>query len=310
MILFTGILIILHGCSDKNDFPVLKGPYLGQTPPGMIPKLFASDFLSIDGGEFNSVFSPDGNEFYYSLSNQEKKKDQIMVTRRLNNIWTKPEVAPFSGTFDDCDVSISPDGNGLFFISIGRTLPGKNVPTKRNYIWYAERMNIGWSEPQLLDYPGNKGGVYPVVTNNGTLYFSARLEENFGKADIYRSRYVNGNYSEPENLGPVINSPYSESDTYIAPDESFMIITCWDRPENIGGTKSDFYISFRKKDDSWTTPQNMGNRINTRYIEFCPILSPDGKYFFFSSDRNDENECDIYWVDAKIIEALKPKNLK
>lgn len=173
-----------------------------------------------------------------------------------------------------------------------------------------DRMDKGWGKPRLLDYPGNVGGVYPTVTNNKTLYFSSRLEENFGKADIYRSRFINGTYSVPENVGRSINSEYGETDTFVAPDESYMIVTCWKRPENIGGNAADLYVSFYKKDGSWTVLRNMGKSINTKYIEFCPMLSPDGKYFFFSSDRVDVKECDIYWVDAKIIDKLKPKKLK
>ena len=294
----------------KDDFPVLKGPYLGQKPPEMTPEIFAPGIISTDGGEFNSVFSPDGNEFYYSQTNKEKKKDQIMYMKRVNNMWTKPAIAPFSGEYDDCDMSISYDGQRFFFISIGRILPDSNTPTKRNYMWYMEKTQTGWGEPQLLEYPGNVGGVYPISTDNGTLYFSSRLEENFGGADIYRSQFVSGSYAAPENLGSAINSKYSESDTFVAPDESFLIVTCWERPENIGGGKSDLYLSFRKRDGSWTTLKNMGKLINTEYIEFCPMLSPDGKYFFFSSDRTDVDECYIYWMDAKIIEEFKPDDLK
>ncbi|MFC2141335.1 hypothetical protein ACFLR7_00190 [Acidobacteriota bacterium] len=301
---------IIEDLKPKDDFPVLKGPYLGQKPPGMTPEIFAPGIASTDCGEFNSVFSPDGNEFYYSQTNKEKKKDQIMSMKRVNDRWTKPEIAPFSGEYDDCDMSISHDGQRFFFISIGRILPGGSTPTKRNYLWFMEKTQSGWGEPQLLEYPGNVGGVYPISTNNGTLYFSSRLEENFGKADIYRSQFVSGSYAAPENLGSAINSKYSESDTFVAPDESFAIVTCWERPENIGGAKSDLYISFRKRDGSWTTLKNMGKLINTEYIEFCPMLSPDGKYFFFSSDRTDVEECDIYWVDAKVVEELKPKELK
>jgi len=47
----------------------------------------------------------------------------------------------------------------------------------------------------------------------------------------------------------------------------------------------------------------MGGAVNSDKREFCPMLSPDGKNFFFSSKRTGEG--DIFWVDAKVIEALK-----
>ena len=294
-----------------EGFPLLKGPYLGQKPPGMTPEIFAPGIVSREGGEFNSAFSPDGNEFYFSTSDKKKKKDQIMWMRRVDGVWTAPEVAPFSGVHDDCDVSVSRDGRRLFFISSGRILPGENLPTRRNYMWYVDRTENGWGEPRLVDYPGNRGGVYPVTTDNGTLYFSSRLEENFGKGDVYRCRLVNGKYAAPENLGGAVNSPHGESDAFVAADESFIIVTCWDRPGNIGGSKSDLYIGFRRRDGSWSALQNMGPLINTDEIEFCPALSPDGKYFFFSrylaGESYDVHACNILWVDAKILKRYKPK---
>jgi len=309
IILFM-VLSFCFTCDDalQKDFPVLTGPYLGQKPPGMIPEVFAPGILANGGTPFNSAFSPDGSEFYYSVSSEKEKKDQIWYTRRINNVWSKPEIAPFSGQYDDCDVSFSPDGQRLFFISLGRPLPGQLVQTKRNFIWFIERRETGCTDPQLLEYPGNRGGVFPVSTANKTLYFSARLEESFGSGDIYRSRWVQGVYKDPENLGPVINSKYGESDAHISMDESFLIFTRWKDPDNTGGGQADLYISFSQNDGSWSKLVNLGPSINTDHIEFCPSFSPDGEYFFFSRFIEETNDCNIYWVDAKVIEELIPKN--
>ena len=101
-----------------------------------------------------------------------------------------------------------------------------------------------------------------------------------------------------------INTGYNEHDPYIAPDESYLIFTS-NRP---GGYESaDLYICFKNTDDSWAEPINMGNKINSDKYDYCPILSPDGKYLFFSSYRTGNG--DIYWVDAKVIEELKPDKL-
>ena len=45
--------------------------------------------------------------------------------------------------------------------------------------------------------------------------------------------------------------------------------------------------------------KNMGEQINSSSADFTPILSPDGKYFFFTSWRNGSG--DIYWVDSEAI---------
>ena len=70
---------------------------------------------------------------------------------------------------------------------------------------------------------------------------------------------------------------------------------------------SDLYISFKNANDNWTKPRNFGAGINSEYDEWRAILSFEGKYLFFSSRRTGNG--DIYWVDAKIIEELRSKEL-
>jgi hypothetical protein len=65
-------------------------------------------------------------------------------------------------------------------------------------------------------------------------------------------------------------------------------------PESIGGGRG-LYISFRKNDGSWTVAQN------TDIPGGLPKVTPDGKYFFFSRDK------DVYWVDAGVIDRLRPR---
>ena len=309
MLVVCFLFFVLIACSSQDAFPVLKGPYLGQKPPGMTPEIFAPDILSKDNLAFGLVFTPDGNELYFKLFDPVKDIGSIMCMKRVNNIWTKPEVAPFSGTYFDLDMSISHDGYRFFFRS-NRPFPGSNKLKDRFYIWYMIRIKDGWSEPRPLDFSGNINIPVgcPTITFNGTLYFTARLDGTIGGSDVYRSRFVNGSYVTPENLGSTINSKYNENNMLIAPDESYMIVACNGRPENIG--EEDLYIGFRKSNGSWTTLKNMGKAINTKSDEKCPVLSPDGKYLFFIRYKLNVDACDIYWVDAKVIEELKPDYLK
>ena len=121
-------------------------------------------------------------------------------------------------------------------------------------------------------------------------------------ADIYQSRLINGQYNSPEKV-KIINTDYYEGCPYIAPDESYIIF-CSNRP---GGyyNYTELYISFRKKDGSWTQGINMGKTINMGNIT-CSGMSPDHRYLFFTHRTNGID--DYYWVDAKVIEELRPKN--
>jgi hypothetical protein len=68
------------------------------------------------------------------------------------------------------------------------------------------------------------------------------------------------------------------------------------------------YVSFNKRDGSWTSAVNFGKNINSPAYDWIPFISDDGKYLFFTSNRN--GNYDIYWVDIMIIEELKPDELK
>jgi Tol biopolymer transport system component len=108
------------------------------------------------------------------------------------------------------------------------------------------------------------------------------------------------------DLPPVIVPPPElESDPCIAPDESYLIY-CSKTLDGFGGY--DLYITFRIPNGSWTEPINMGEGINSSGFDWIPFITSDGKYFFFNSDRSGNG--DVYWVDTKIIETLKPDELK
>jgi len=105
----------------------------------------------------------------------------------------------------------------------------------------------------------------------------------------------------------MFNTKYSEDDPFIASDESFLIF-CSMRPGGYG--IFDLYISFQRMDGTCTKAKNMGPEINTSGEEARPSITPDGKYFFFTRGNVNPDWRDIFWVDARIIEKLKPDELK
>jgi Tol biopolymer transport system component len=332
-IIFIGIFILLFiliNCKQMNDFPDLKGPYLGQNSPGLTPQLFAEGIVSTGASEFGSTFTPDGQEFYYAISGIPVQV--IAFMKFQDGRWTQPQIPNFSGRYSDWDLNFSPDGKKLYFTS-DRPVTGTGDPLDNSNLWVVEKTNRVWGKPRELGPPINTDGYenYPSVTNDGTLYYFHSEKRDSRDPDVYYSRLKNGKYMKPVRLGKAINSQYHEWDPFIAPDESFLIFGSVDRPGGYGGC--DLYISFRKQDGSWTQAVNMGESINTEANEFCPNVTSDGKYLFFTSRRRrpielplqnpitheekmkmvgspGNGEGDIYWVDAKIIEELKPDELK
>jgi Tol biopolymer transport system component len=305
------ILVFLACCisltfnySKPDDFPALEGPYLGQKPPGLIPEVFVPGIISTGVSEGCSYFSKDGQLYLFARGGSDEPG--IFLMEQKDGVWSKPQLAPFSAGRHDWDFTLAPDGKTVYVAS-GRPHKKGGSPERDHSIWISEKTKEGWSEPQLLPFPVNAGqhDSYPSVTEDGTLYFFSRRSGGLGIGDIYRSWKTNGQNTQIENLGHPINTEYHEVDPFIAPDESYLIL-CSDRPGGYG--KVDIYISFRKSDESWTEPVNLGDTVNTPYDEYIPAVTQDGKYFFFTTNKTGNR--DIYWADAKIIMELKPDGLK
>jgi len=83
-------------------------------------------------------------------------------------------------------------------------------------------------------------------------------------------------------LGDAINTPFNEFEALISPDGSFLILMAGGRSDSRGGF--DLYISYNRS-GGWTKPVNLGDKINSSGNEYSPVISPDGKYFFWTSTR-------------------------
>jgi Tol biopolymer transport system component len=328
LLISTFVLIfgigILNAQEDKNSFFTLKGEYLGQSPPGLDPVVFAPELISTGLDELNSVFFPDGNEFYFCVRNP--NFSTIFVSKRIGNHWSIPEPLPFTTKYNDIDVSISPDGMKLFFSSNRKSESNEEKQSNFN-IWYCYREGNNWGKPFILGNEINSQSdeFYPIVTRDGTIFFNSQRAGQ-GTNDIYTSRLKNGEYLPAEKLDDKINTEFREFDAYVNPDQKFIIFAS-DRPGGFG--QSDLYISFRTENNEWSQSINMGPKINGIGNEFSPYLSPDGKYLFYTrqtwtsiADPNEPLNRDYYfkalnnfdnllgniwWVDSKIIEEFIPQ---
>ncbi len=180
-------------------------------------------------------------------------------------------------------------------------------PPKNIDIWKTSKGKTNWAEPYKLSSPVNteKFDSWPSYSKDNTLYFFSTRDGGLGRADLYRSKLIDGKYSTVENLGENINTEFFDHDPCIAPDESFLI-WCSNKPGEYG--KNDLFISYRQQDNSWTPAINMSEMINSSEDETRPYITQDGEYLFFIRDKSGNK--DIYWADAKIIEKLKPDYLK
>ena len=202
---------------------------------------------------------------------------------------------------------MSADGSRLFF---GSTRASGNAKARGCDIWMVTRgENMGqWSAPTNIGEPVNtpENENHPTASSAGTLFFHSGGHGGLGGLDILASEPRDGKFLRPRNLGPAVNSEHDDFDAFVAPDERFIIFSSNGRSDGFGS--GDLYISFRGRNGSWAEAKNMGDTINSPSMEYCPFLSPDGQYLFFTSGRSGNG--DIYWVDARIIERLKPAEVK
>jgi hypothetical protein len=296
-------IILLISCSMHLSLgfaqPIHSDSHLVPSP-GDIPQIFAPGIISLDNRfETYPTFSPDGNELYFTVVNASWSQGKILHSQKQNGNWSEPDTAVFSdNNYINWESFISADGKKQFFAS--NRPPSSNID-----IWMVNRTgNNIWSNLVRLNDPVNSDAEdgSACVTNNGTLYFKSGRGGGIGGSWLYKAKQKDSSYSQVENLGNTINTRAQETEPFMAPDESYLIFISKTRPEGYGGW--DLWICFRKTDNSWTEPINMGPNVNTADDEYGPRVLPGGKYLFFTRE-NAGKTMDIYWVSSGIIDSLK-----
>ncbi len=320
----------IFGCTEDKpeSFPELSGPYLGQKLPGDSAELFAPGIVSTSLISRDIAMMPDGKEIYFSTSTPDYRYWSIFVTKEIDGKWTEPEVVHFANPdYWYIEPSISFDGKKMLFVS---NINSSTAGFGGFDIWAVDRIGNSWGEPYNLGRPINTSGgeTFPSLTKDGTLYFT-RGNPGTTIEHIYRSRFVDGYYQTPEQLPDAVNIGSHRSNAYIARDESYLILPVLDAEDSRGGR--DYYIFYRDKEDNWSKPINLGDKINTSSrFEYSPYVTNDNKYFFFMSakynidisfvkgpmtiaklkallDQPENGNIDVYWIKADFINNLRPE---
>ena len=96
-----------------------------------------------------------------------------------------------------------------------------------------------------------------------------------------------------------INSPGDETNPVISPDGAYLVFQAYRDADGFGD--QDLYVS-RRTEYGWTDPELLPEPINSPRNEAYPSFSPDGRFFFFASDRDRRGAYyDIYYVDFEAL---------
>jgi len=266
----------------------LKGPYLGQKPPGLTAEIFAPGLVSRAlGFNFSCTFSPDGREYYYNHFMT------IMVSRLLDDGWTAPEPVDFTGDFRAFEPHITLDSKRLYFGWFRPTPEGCwKIPTEAAPdadVYVSERTAEGWSEPRCVGHGG-----FVTSSRDGKIYVTDRTDpraHNIAQATIEDGVFVK---LEPlgGGLADLLDHFPRTSHPSISPDGKTILFDT--------SMRSGLFAAFRGASGDWSKPVSLSDH-GLSPTAGIANYSPDGKYIFF------HDRTDIHWISAEFVQRLRPE---
>jgi outer membrane protein OmpA-like peptidoglycan-associated protein len=254
--------------------PLNLGPEINTADDEYMPTITADENTLIFTRKINN-----NEDFYQSVKVDGKWQTATYLSDQIN-----------TPKYNEGAQSLSQDGKVLFFT-------GCNRPDGlgRCDIYISEKKGDDWGKPFNIGPPVNTSGweSQPSISADGrTLFFTSNRKGGYGGYDIWKSTLTDKGWSEPENLGPNINTAMDEQSPFIHPDDSTLYF-CSNGWPGLGGM--DLFMSRLGKDGKWQKPTNLGYPINSNGDENGLSLTANGTYAFFASNKlNSAGGFDIY----------------
>ena len=263
--------------------------------------------------EIAPVISPDGNILYVGREldprniGAENKYDVWYSTRKKDGSWgtMKQMGKPINNTGDNLVIAVSPDGNTLWLEGL-YTKSGGHLSDQG--ISISNRTFDGWSVPKkvVIDkfYNKNEYESYCPTIDRKILIMSIERDDTYGQKDLYVSfRLPNGNYSQPFNMGPDINTFLNEGTPFIAPDNKTLYFYSYGHP---GFGSADIFVT-KRLDNSWrkwSKPKNLGASINSSDWDTYYSISAKGDHAYIVSTKGSYGNEDV--LEIKMSEEARP----
>ena len=311
----------LHGFTLQSGL-VCKVDYLKITNDVPVVEFADINFEGVKkniGTKINSsktdiapIISPDGQILYFARGNYtgnvggtRDEADIWYSYRQADGSWSRAKNIgyPLNNTGVNVVVNAMPDGNTLFL----EGLYNSDGSFKSDQgISVTHRTSNGWSVPKKVRidnfYNNNIYETYFFTTDQSVLIMSVERDDTYGDQDLYVSfRRPNGSYTEPKNMGAVLNTYADEGTPFMASDGRTLYFST-------SGLKSfgsnDIYMSKRLDDTwlKWSHPKNLGSSINTEEWDTYLSLSARGDTAFLVSTSQSYGNEDIFIIaiDADI----------
>ncbi len=276
-------------------------PFAGA--PSQVPEVFAPGAVSTELREYGITFAPRGTEAYFTRRGR-RGQPQIFVTRHVDGRWTEAAPARFARPGDEAPFVTAP-GSRLLFTS-RRPLPESGDDGAN--LWEVRRTDQGWSDARPLagavNTPGTELERYTLgaetgasLLPDGTLLYTLGTDPEWG-SDLYVAEPDgDGGFSAPRPL--LINSYGDEANAVMSPGGRYLIFQGYREASGVG--EQDLYVAERTA-YGWGEPHPLPEPLNSRGNDGYPAFSPDGRTFFFASDRHGRSGYySVYFVQASAL---------
>lgn len=260
--------------------------------------------------EICPVISPDGKTLYFTRAmhpgNISPDQDIWMARIEANGTFgaARNIGTPINTHQHNSSFSITPDGNTMLlnnrYLQDGTLRKGLSI---------TRRMSNGeWGFPEPVQirnyYNNNEYAEFSMAQNGKVLVMTAQRDDSYGSKDLYVSFLLaDRTWSEPKNMGPVVNTADGEISPFIASDGVSLYYSTGGLS---GYGNMDVFVT-KRLDDSWTNwtePQNLGPAINSEAWDTYYTIPASGDYAYFVSDKNSNGENDIFRI--KLDKAIQP----
>lgn len=255
-----------------------------SSDPNLVIELVNSELNKFQNLRDFSI-SPNEDEVYFTVQSLNFVLSLIVCVK--DGEWDNPVILPFCDKYLYLEPFLSNDGKRLYFAS---NRPKNELDTLKSDfdIWYVDRKdrNSKWSDPINMGSQVNSkcDEFYPTLADNNNLYFTMVSDLGLGEDDIYYCRWDGTGYSKPILLDTNINSKGYEYNAFISRDENLLIYTKHGTSDGFGS--GDLYVSKKGENGEWMPAINLGNKINTKYMEYCPFYDNRTNTLYFTSKRS------------------------
>lgn len=271
--------------------------------------LYFEQAKAMDDRAVNAVYEEASNYLYWS---------HFLADAELNRAPFAPwRVKGVSSRYDELMPFLTVDGRTMYYL---RKVPVRQAATfynreREQMRWelsFSKWLDTTFSKGVALGKPFNSGdpeGGVSLTADGTELYYSIiRKQSGYSNSDIYCVRRIDGEWQQPEALGPQVNGPASwESQPTVSADGRTLIFAS-NRKGGLGGI--DLWRCHRLPNGDWSRAENLGSAVNTSGNEKAPFLAADGHTLYFLSDGwQGFGGYDIYFANLADAHGNRPINL-